>query len=170
MKLKVFIIIITLLSMFLIYSFFIDEIYCKNDNSIENITKQGDNGDSVTDEKIKDNSTDESLIEIEYENYNKYISEGINNGEEWTNHIEDIVEMILYSKTEYFIENEVSIKKEGGSKVVVNVDGLKDDSIKSVKYIFNFDKDSKDNWYITKLLWGQKCHSERGQQNYKGEP
>jgi hypothetical protein len=59
---------------------------------------------------------------------------------------------------------------EGERVVVATVDGLLDDSVRSVRYVLRFEADGADAWRLASAEWSQRCHEGRGHQGFSPEP
>ncbi|MEX2048102.1 MAG: hypothetical protein WEB90_00830 [Gemmatimonadota bacterium] len=67
------------------------------------------------------------------------------------------------------IEGLASAEGTGPETVVVTLDGLLDDSVRAERWTFDFAPDG-DGYTLTAAQWAQRCHADRGHQDYTPEP
>lgn len=104
----------------------------------------------------------DNLVKVNYDSYNVQIEKGIEDNMEWVLEVDDIVTELIGPLEGEGTKRTVKVEGIKEKRVELIDDGINDDSIRAVKYIFYFDKDDNGNWYITKILWGQKAWRGRG--------
>ncbi len=58
-------------------------------------------------------------------------------------------------------EQQSSPEGGGPATVTLTLDGLPDDSVRSIRYVLHFDPDGS-GWKLKSALWSQRCRIDRG--------